>query len=71
MPVFGAIMIKSIFAILLLDESQRDTAEEVMNKWAFWLAIIALGLLFATTIKGIVFGYGGENITMNIRRDLY
>lgn len=71
MPIFGAIMIKCVFGMLFLDPRKRDTASEVMNPWAGYLAIIAVGMLFAVTIKQIMFGYVGENITMNIRRDVY
>lgn len=47
MPVFGAIMIKSIFAMLSITDENRETAGHKMNKWAFWLAIIAAALLVA------------------------
>jgi ATP-binding cassette, subfamily B (MDR/TAP), member 1 len=70
-PVFGAIMIKCIFSMLLLPPDQYYNASDVMNEWVRWLGWLALAMFVAATLKGISFGYVGETITMNIRRDVY
>ena len=70
-PFFGALMIKCIFGMLSLTEASYETATKVMNEWVFWLAILTVILFFATSLKGIFFGFVSENITENLRRDLY
>lgn len=70
-PVFGAIMIKCIFGMLLLPADKYNEASETMNEWVIWLAIICVVMFFAATIRGIFFGYVGETITLNMRSDVY
>jgi len=42
-PVFGALMMKCTFGMLYISNS-NETASEVMNRWAMWLAIAAAGM---------------------------
>jgi ABC-type multidrug transport system fused ATPase/permease subunit len=42
-----------------------------MNPYALYMFFVALSLLVTVTLRAIVFGYISENVTMNIRKDLY
>jgi ATP-binding cassette subfamily B (MDR/TAP) protein 1 len=70
-PIFGAFMIKCIFTLLMVDPNDRHSASKNMNPYALWMFIIACSLLVTVTLRAIVFGYISENVTMNIRKDLY
>lgn len=70
-PIFGAFMIKCIFSLLMVDPNDRHSASKNMNPYALYMFIIALSLLVTVTLRAIVFGYISENVTMNIRKDLY
>jgi len=42
-PIFGALMMKCTFGMLYMPDS-NETPSQVMNRWAFWLAIAAAGM---------------------------
>jgi ATP-binding cassette subfamily B (MDR/TAP) protein 1 len=42
-----------------------------MNDWVMWIGILALILAVLVTLRGIFFGFVAENITENMRHDLY
>lgn len=68
-PVFGALMIKCIFGLLSADPVKN--ALDDIGVFVMWMAIMSFGLIFAVSGRAIFFGYIGENITMNMRKNLY
>ena len=70
-PVFGALMIKAIFVMLFLQPSEYSQASEKMNSWVVYMLILAGVVFCSATLRQIFFGYVGENITENIRKDVY
>ena len=70
-PIFGALMIKGIFTMLFLRPDEYSQASDKMNGWVGYMLILAAVVFVGVTLRGICFGYVGENITENIRRDVY
>jgi len=42
-----------------------------VNRWALWMFICGLGGFIVTFVSKVAFAAVGENITINIRSDLY
>ena len=68
-PVFGGLMIKCIFGLLTANPPSEASNE--ISSYVMWLAILAGSLGITAIFRAIFFGYIGENITMNMRKDLY
>lgn len=64
-------MIKCVFTMLFLKPDEYNLASEKMNSWVLYMFILAIIVFVGVTLRGIFFGYVGENITENIRRDVY
>jgi hypothetical protein len=64
-------MIKCIFTMLFLKPDEYNLASEKMNSWVVYMLGLAIIVFVGVTLRGICFGYVGENITENIRRDVY
>jgi ATP-binding cassette subfamily B (MDR/TAP) protein 1 len=70
-PVFGAVLIKCVFSMLGLTAANHDHAIEIMHKWVVLLACFSAYVFVVATLRGMSFGYVAENVTENMRRDVY
>lgn len=71
-PVMGALMMKATYAMLYIaDNDSGKTPHQVMNFWAMWMAISTAAMFIFHYVKVVAFGYVAENITENMRRDVY
>jgi ABC-type multidrug transport system fused ATPase/permease subunit len=70
-PVMGCMMIKCVWSMLGLTAANHGNAIRVMGKWVIVLLCGTIYIFIVTALKNSAFGYVSENITMNMRRDVY
>lgn len=68
-PMLGGIMVKMLF--VLLNTTDYDVMRNESNKWCFVMFIITICDLFSAFSSKLSFGVVGENITHNIRKQLF
>lgn len=69
-PLMGVLIIKALFSMILYVNDIEKMRTEV-NTWILLMFIGALVALVLNFISKWMFGIVGENITLNVRRDLY
>jgi ABC-type multidrug transport system fused ATPase/permease subunit len=69
MPVFGAVMMKATFAMLFATPGMAVSA--TMNKWVLGLFILALMTCCSLFLKTYLLNFTSENVTENMRKDVY
>lgn len=69
-PTFGAIMQACIFSMTNPFNTKSQLRHDV-DKWALLMLICGIGGFVFTFISKLAFAAVGENITINIRTDLY
>jgi len=67
-PFLGLMIVQCIFA---MNNPVVDTMIANVNYWVGWIAIIGLTELLTGFIGKFMFVVVGENITYNVRKDLY
>lgn len=67
-PVFGIFITKMLFSLMIPD---KDYMRSESNAWCLYMFICACVSLCTTFTQKFCFGIVGENITLNIRRELY
>jgi len=67
-PCFGIFMTKIMFGLMLDDKEEMKETSQI---WSLYMFIMSATALFSTTLYKGSFGMIGENITINIRRELY
>lgn len=70
-PIFGAILIKIVFIMLGLTPATYPDAISLVSKWVYILAGCTGYIFLMVACRGIFFGIVSENITENMRRDVY
>lgn len=75
MPVFGLLISKALFALMIVDpvdpDKGKDSMQEESLKWILYM-FIAGCISFVATLGGkFLFGVIAENITINVRSKLY
>jgi ABC-type multidrug transport system fused ATPase/permease subunit len=70
-PVFGSVMIKAIWSMLKLNDTNYNTAVDAMSKWILLLGLFALYAFLMAFLRTWIFGVVAENVTENMRRDVY
>ena len=63
-PVFGIIYVKTLFGIFIHDQDK-------VNFWLGMLLIVSVSSFIATYFQKVSFGVLAENMTKDIRKDLY
>ena len=66
--MIGFFFVKMLFALFITDDNEL---EDEVNKWVLWTFIIALGSFVFAFIQKFCFGLISENISKNIRKELY
>lgn len=69
--MFGAVMIKCVFSMLGLTSENHAHAISIMHKWVVCLAIFSAYTFVVSLLKSLSFGIVSENLTENMRRDVY
>jgi ATP-binding cassette subfamily B (MDR/TAP) protein 1 len=69
-PLMGVLITKALFAMILYVGDMEKMRTEV-NIWVLWMFIGALAAFVLNIIGKWMFGIVGENITLNVRKDLY
>lgn len=63
-PVFGLIYVKTLFSIFVHDQTK-------VNFWLGMLLIVSVASFIATYFQKVSFGVLAENMTKDIRKDLF
>ena len=69
-PAFGVLIIKTLFSMIKYVYDPEQMRKSV-DYWVLLMFIAAIICLLFTFLSKWAFGIVGENITINIRRDLY
>jgi ATP-binding cassette subfamily B (MDR/TAP) protein 1 len=69
-PAFGILIIKTLFSMIMYVYDLPMLRSEV-NKWCLIMLIIAISISFVSFTGKKSFGILAQNITINIRRNLY
>ena len=69
MPIFGGVMAKMLF--VLMEVYNLDEMRSQANKWCALMLFFSLCALITGFSQKFSFGVIGENVTTNIRRQLY
>jgi len=67
-PIMGFLMGKAMFTMMLPD---KDAMKEQTWEYALYMLIVAIGAFIAIFVVRFSFGIVGENITMNMRTNMY
>ena len=65
-PIFGVLIVKSLFAMIIYQFDSRKMREEV-DYWVLMMVIGACAALIIYFVAKYAFGIVGENITLNVR----
>ena len=73
LPLFGFVLSRYVFLIALpIDTAEhRDTFIKERNFWSLMFLILVLGIGISTFCQKILFGLGGENLTLKLRITLF
>lgn len=72
MPAFGYLFMKAEFAMQEVPPFHTyDTMKKDTNRWCFWMFMLAIVAGVCTFMSKFSFVVVGENITLNVRRNLY
>ena len=73
LPLFGYVLSQYVFLIALPIDTQehRDTFVSERNFWSVMFLILVLGIGISTFLQKLMFGIGGENLTLKLRIKLF
>lgn len=71
LPWFGFFFMKVEFALMIPPSSVTPNMKDEVNKWCLYMFCLAITAGLCTFVGKFSFVVVGENITMNMRRNLY
>jgi len=69
-PLMGVLIIKALFAMIIYSFDKEKMRKEV-DYWILLMFIGAIAALVLNFVAKWMFGVVGENITLNVRKDIY